>query len=600
MLCAVQLPASAQARPIFWLLGHQVAFPNLVRQDGAYAIAVDDPGLKELLNRLGATVTWGPRERYVLFTTAEPVIVSFAVGDPRYDVGPVTQQAGFAPFVRNGVPYVPFDELMRALDLAPVRYGGEIVLQPQLAAIDVRGTGSSSKLVAHAGIPLDYRVVSQSADRIVLEFYGVASTLEPRQIVQAAGLREIGIRVAGNVRNPRTLVTLVMAPGSAHGPPGTDDQRDFVMSFAGAPATLAGAPAALAAASPQPTAAVSAAVTSLQTQATGDTYTITVGTSGSLAYEWHRLRPPDNRWWINLHDARLAVPPQNTTGSGPVQMFRISQNNPNTVRLALSLPAYESVDVQPNPNGLTIVVGTQLADEAASHDGGGIAGVGAQVGAVAATPPADLSEWKFGPHPASTYVPTNPRLIVIDPGHGGSDAGAVRGDLEEKNLTLDMGLRLRDILLARGWQVKMTRTTDRDVYKPNDSARAELQARDNIANDAGAAMFVSIHVNSYINAGPSGTTTYYSKPSDVPLAQAVERRLIAELGTRDDGIVKSRLYVTLHAHMPAILVETAFLSNPDDYKRLASPAFRQKVAQAIAEGIGDYAGAPPPPPVGDR
>ncbi len=209
--------------------------------------------------------------------------------------------------------------------------------------------------------------------------------------------------------------------------------------------------------------------------------------------------------------------------------------------------------------------------------------IDAQSGDLGAT---DQSAWKFGPR--SGYVPTNPRLIVIDPGHGGSDRGTVHGGVAEADLTLDMAKRLREILIARGWQVKMTHDTDVDVYAPNDSPHDELQARVNVANDAGARMFVSVHVNAYINSGPYGTTCYISKPEDVPLARSIETQLDAD-GTKDDGVVKSHLYVTYHTKMPAVLIETAFLTNPGDYALLTSAAWRQKVAQEIADGIGQYA-----------
>ena len=77
-------------------------------------------------------------------------------------------------------------------------------------------------------------------------------------------------------------------------------------------------------------------------------------------------------------------------------------------------------------------------------------------------------------------------------------------------------------------------------------------------------------------------------------ADFVESHLAAD-GTKDDGIIKSHLYVTLHARMPAVLIETAFLTNPGDYALLTSAAWRQKVAQEIADGIGQYAQAYPVP-----
>ncbi len=177
------------------------------------------------------------------------------------------------------------------------------------------------------------------------------------------------------------------------------------------------------------------------------------------------------------------------------------------------------------------------------------------------------STWKFGSAgsagPRSKYVPTNPRLIVIDPGHGGSDPGSQHSGLGEATLNLDTAKRLRDLLVARGWQVKLTRETDVDVFAPNDSARDELQARVDVANNAGARLFVSIHTNAFINSGPYGTTCYISKPDDIALARIIETHL-ANDGTKDDGVVKSHLYVTLHTKMPAVLVEMAFLTNPND------------------------------------
>ena len=115
--------------------------------------------------------------------------------------------------------------------------------------------------------------------------------------------------------------------------------------------------------------------------------------------------------------------------------------------------------------------------------------------------------------------------------------------------------------------MKLTRDTDVDVYAPNDSAHDELQARVDVANKAGARLFVSIHANAFINSGPYGTTCYISKPDDVAFAQIVETHLASD-GTKDDGIIKSHLYVTLHTRMPAVLIETAFLSNPGDYALL--------------------------------
>jgi len=247
----------------------------------------------------------------------------------------------------------------------------------------------------------------------------------------------------------------------------------------------------------------------------------------------------------------------------------------------LSLPSWEQGDVAPGKDGITGVVSNRVV--AAATRGSGTFGSVAVANASPLASPAAS--------PGSHYVPANPKLIAIDPGHGGSDPGSVRGNLQEKTVTLDVAKRVRDILIERGWQVVMTRTDDRDVFAPNASASDELQARDNVANSRGARLFVSIHVNAYVNAGPHGATTYYYKPGDLALARALDRRIASELSIADDGLVKDKLWVINHAAMPAALVETAYISNPDDLALLQSASWRQKMAQAIADGIVDYAGS---------
>jgi len=130
------------------------------------------------------------------------------------------------------------------------------------------------------------------------------------------------------------------------------------------------------------------------------------------------------------------------------------------------------------------------------------------------------------------------------------------------------------------------------VYAPNDSAHDELQARCDVANNAGARLFISVHTNSFTTGVLNGTTTYYYKSDSYGLADAVHARLAANLPTQDDGIRKENFYVIHHTNAPAILVETAFLSNSGDARYLKSSAFIQSVATSIADGVGDYASPP--------
>jgi N-acetylmuramoyl-L-alanine amidase CwlD len=326
-----------------------------------------------------------------------------------------------------------------------------------------------------------------------------------------------------------------------------------------------------------------------------------VAISGNVTYEWHRLG--DNRFYVDFKPATLAVAAidqqlENTAASSlRVKPFVGPNDRLQTVRVALSLVSPRGVTLIPTPDGVTIAV--DRADDPTEQTVGmgeiadgklvsSIVPLPAPPAGAASLPASDpnaASGWKFTPPQGP-----NSRLIVIDPGHGGSDFGAMHNGLVEKDLNLDISRRLRAVLVARGWQVKLTRDSDIDVYAPNDSARDELQARDNIANNAGARLFVSVHTNSFTSGGLNGTTTYYYKSDSYALADAVHSRLSDALPTKDDGIRKENFYVIHHTTMPAILVETAFLSNASDAELLKTPGFLQKIATAIADGVADYAG----------
>ena len=616
------LPARADTATYIYR-NSPITFTHLASGNAGKMVGVDDPGLRALLRAVGAVLTWRQGERYVLITTAEPVVINFSVGDTRYDVGPLSAQAASAPYVgANGEVFLPLTELLSGLYLAAKDDGSSTVLQPQIASIDVAGTGSQAILIARGGAPLHPRIVADTSDRVVYEFDGVGSTLARTRAVNAGGVRSLEIATSGSARNPKTTVTLSLSPGTRHDAPRTNG-GDFEVAFGGnggAPplAVSAQQPASESSAEPVQTAATSApqppaqnfaTVTSVNVASKSDGAVVNVAVTGNATFEWHRLREPDNRFWIDIKGAQLEGPAREEAQTDPLTSLRVRQNDAQTVRIALSLANAYALSVSPSSNGVSIVIGRQVAADDAPRGGDG------SIGAVVAvnepqtfvTPvPADMygqgspapGDWKYGPR--STYVPTNPKLIVIDPGHGGSDPGAQRNGVREADLALDMARRLKDVLVARGWQVQMTRDTDVDVYAPNDSARDELQARVNVANNAGARMFISVHVNSFINSGPTGTTTYYSKPGDVALARSIDRNLAGALGTKDDGIVKSHMYVTFHTAMPAVLIETAFLSNPDDYARLTSADWRARVAQSIADGVDQYAQNNPLPSGGGQ
>ncbi|MDR3600531.1 MAG: N-acetylmuramoyl-L-alanine amidase [Desulfosporosinus sp.] len=186
------------------------------------------------------------------------------------------------------------------------------------------------------------------------------------------------------------------------------------------------------------------------------------------------------------------------------------------------------------------------------------------------------------------------KTIVIDPGHGTPDTGAIgpSGTMEKDN-TLAIALILESDLQADGANVIMTRTIDNSPASADFTTMNDLQDRVDVANNAKADIFVSIHNNSFTNPAVSGTATYYS--SDNPqsdksqqLADNVQDELIKYLGTSDRGVNEAPFYVIKNTNMPAILTESAFISNPDEEKKLASADFRQSIATAIVSGITDF------------
>lgn len=183
------------------------------------------------------------------------------------------------------------------------------------------------------------------------------------------------------------------------------------------------------------------------------------------------------------------------------------------------------------------------------------------------------------------------KIITIDPGHGGSDSGAVGPNgYTEKEGTFAISQKVASILNQSGAKVVMTRDSDVDVYGPDASARNELQARVDVGNNANSDIFVSIHCNAFVNPAANGTQTFYygSSYQGQRLAQSIQEKMIEANGLRDRGISTCNFYVVKHSYMPAVLIETAFITNYDEEALLSDDEWQTTMAKAIAEGINEY------------
>jgi len=183
------------------------------------------------------------------------------------------------------------------------------------------------------------------------------------------------------------------------------------------------------------------------------------------------------------------------------------------------------------------------------------------------------------------------KVIAIDPGHGGTDPGAIGlARTQEKTVTLAISLKVKDLLERAGATVLMTRETDRDVFGPSASDVDELKARTTVANLGKADLFLCIHANSFVNRTAGGTETFYYQKTtyDRLLARCIQDNVIANDGLQNRGITATNFYVNKHTVMPASLLEVAYLSNPDEENLLNDSMFEQKVAAGVVQGLDQF------------
>ena len=192
--------------------------------------------------------------------------------------------------------------------------------------------------------------------------------------------------------------------------------------------------------------------------------------------------------------------------------------------------------------------------------------------------------------------------VVIDPGHGGNDEGARSNGLKEKDLSLDLALRVEKLLTSYHFPTVLTRRDDTFV---------SLAERATIANKIDNAVFVSIHFNQSRDSSATGVETFYatakvppesawtwvgffSKPEPASgengedLAGYIQTSLVTRTDAVNRGIKARELYVVRHTRCPAVLVEGGFMNNPLDARLIGNNEYRDLLAKAIAEGVMTY------------
>lgn len=210
--------------------------------------------------------------------------------------------------------------------------------------------------------------------------------------------------------------------------------------------------------------------------------------------------------------------------------------------------------------------------------------------------------WSNPPRPGGqgTGRPLVGLVIVLDPGHGGSDLGAVGvGGLKEKDLNLALALTLRDELERHGARVILTRDRDVEVAgSPDAPTEVELGARVRIAEENGANLFLSLHHNAMADVDAArrahGTHIYYYRPHSRPLAQFSAEPLAGAIGESEHMALWRSFNVTRQTRMPAILVESNFISNPELEQRMLQPDYLPQAARGLRVGIEAFLRAAAP------
>ncbi len=332
-----------------------------------------------------------------------------------------------------------------------------------------------------------------------------------------------------------------------------------------------------------------------------------------LAYRSFSLSNP-NRFAVDIQNAWLAQNAPRTIpvqGSSFVQQVRISQFDAKTVRIVVDASVFSdqiNIFTLKAPDRLVMDFGNvnkppenvqkelEIVQQSIEAENAGLDPIELDFEIV------DESESSTAIRPAETPKKETPKkrskkkhskpglrdkTIVVDAGHGGSDSGAIgKNGLLEKDVTLKVALLLEEYLTEAGANVLMTRTKDVDVSHPYATDKEELQARVDIGNKNNADIFLSIHIDSFVNPDVSGTSVYIY--DDTRLGKCLHDELMNRLKRKDRGVKFANFYVLKHTAMSASLVELMFVSNPAEEKLLGDEDTIAQAARALFEGLRVY------------
>lgn len=181
-------------------------------------------------------------------------------------------------------------------------------------------------------------------------------------------------------------------------------------------------------------------------------------------------------------------------------------------------------------------------------------------------------------------------IVFIDPGHGGLDGGCNYLELVEKDINLKIALNLRMLLQEDGYVVLMTRSSDVHLCQDKFSKKEDLQTRINLINDSNADLFISIHTNSFVEKKYYGAQVFYNgkNPNNFLVATNIQRNLAEFTNTKRVTKNLDNVMILRNINKVGCLIETGFISNPNEYELFKSDEYLLKIAEVIKGGIDEY------------
>ncbi|MDR7468932.1 MAG: N-acetylmuramoyl-L-alanine amidase [Armatimonadota bacterium] len=576
LLASLSRSADGQSSPLRLIVNGQEV--SLVASPIAYngVLMIPLPGVFE---PLGSSAVWLPEEQAVVISNRTRALIRLRINDPYALVGSDQRLLPIAPVLLRDIPFIPaaavfgllgawvkFDEEERALRVSSV-----------VSGITLQRPGGMLRLTVQASGPVQAETRRlTNPERMVIDLRQAVFRLPDQETaVNAAGVARV--RVAQfQARPPITRIVLDLtqpvdvrvqdSPTSFDltidvRPRRPETHRQGAV-FAPVPAPTsvpsaspvtpadpgAGAPAGDSTSSPAQGTPSGERLKIMQVrleQASGMTRILVEGTA-SMQYVVRELVEPD-RLVVDVPDAVFIPVKQEIPVNSPaVENVRAAQfqANPDIARVVVTLKRKVPYSISTDAGGSTLVISVVDA-------------------------------------------PLRGHAVVLDPGHGGKDPGAIGPTgLMEKDVTLDIALRVRGLLVEDGIRVIMTRETDVFI---------DLAERPRLGRERGGTVFVSIHANANAQTTVNGSETYYLSPVSLSLAQMIQDELTRSLGLPSRGIKTANFLVLRENSIPSVLVEVAFISHPQEEARLREDAFRARIAAAVARGIRRFLAIYPVP-----